>query len=453
MQMRRSIISVCTKIMLLTYGLSAFAQPKQWVDDLLLVESLTHHGIFFIDENNAIKRKISFASELPDFKAYSRNSFKASGWRNDGLYAAVRGVFEENADGFRFVNYAFTKWQDGEWDVLGFFKLMDDPGNQSLSANSLKIIPCDNDRFIVISNFSDLSGNTGPKATPFTRVKLNPATKEIKIEASIDHGVDELVEHMSNVDDLGKHMANMKFFMCVSFCNIFITGNHATLIDNTGLYWVFSLEKATLVKSGNIFKSMTLDKNIKAFSGGVRMVLASNPQNDGSILISTREEAVIDVEIDFYNEFDNTKFLKSLSDIDDYVELSGKFYDSMDKARKKINARHPWIEWHRFYPESGKTEKFLPAGAAIELEDRKNESWRPMPDGSVKMGSFELFEQEKPKPAQDKEKTAAAVAKLNYTLFIRSSDSAGCTPSIGATRCRSAALGCQEHQIRRCCCF
>jgi hypothetical protein len=427
MQTCRFIASVFAKTILLTYGLSAFAQPKQWVDDLLLVESHTPSSLFFIDENNTIKRKIPFITDLPDFET-RRSLHETSGWRNDGLYAAVRGVFEKNADGFHFVRWAFTKWQDGEWDILGFFKLMDDPGNQFLAANPLKIIPCDNDRFIVISRFTDLSGNSEPKATPFTRVKLSPATKEIKIEASIDHGMDELVERISNVDDFGEYLSNMNFFGLVYDCNVFITGNHATLIDKKGLYWIFSLEKATLVKSGNIFKSMTPEKFIKAREVFAGLILASNPENDGSILISAREEAMIDVEIDLQKELDFSKFLESLpshlyhfsgeayNNDKDYRDLFNKYSNEFGafaaRRRKETNDMHPWVEWYRIYPESGKIEKILnPEGAAIELDGREYHTWRPMPDGSVKMGPVELVELQKPKPAQDKEKDATTAAK------------------------------------------
>jgi hypothetical protein len=233
-----------------------------------------------------------------------------------------------------------------------------------------------------------------------------------------------VVERLSNVDDFGETLPDMNFFSLVYNCNVLITGDHATLIDRKGLYWVFSLEKASLVKSGNIFKSMTSEKIVKA-KLGVGLVLTSNPEKDGSILISSREEAMIDVEIDLSNELDFRKFMESVSisfssqDFEndkDYRDLFlkhiGEYHKLLDRRRKEINEQFPWIEWYRIYPESGKVEKVLnPEGSAIELDGGKNTYWRPMPDGTVKMGPVELVEQEKPKPAQDLKKDGTAVAK------------------------------------------
>jgi hypothetical protein len=405
----RFLTSTLMHFFLLTYSLSAFAQLNrnsgQWVDDLFLVRD--NFSFYLIDENNVIKQKIPFANDdLTESTVPRRFRVRQSNsvWYNDGLNMIVSGSSfssspEKDADG-SFRTHTFTKWQNGNWDVLGSFKIYDDPRNRLHINNGLNFIPCNNDRFIVISSFTDLTGNTGKDITPFTRVSLNSEKGEIKIISSITRGQDELGEQVS-MDD---------FFNIVHSSEVIITDNYATLLNySTGHYWIFSLEKASLVKYGNILKHSILKsilENIPKNFNTIHMALAvitAHPEKDGTILISTRDESAIDAEINYVNET-NEMALKMAD-----KTITGKEYqDWREKSWEKMGEQYPWIEWYRIYPETGKAEKILPPeGAAIDRDGNKNDIWRPMPDGSVQMGVKMLKEQEPEKAKQEPEKEEA----------------------------------------------
>jgi hypothetical protein len=62
-----------------------------------------------------------------------------------------------------------------------------------------------------------------------------------------------------------------------------------------------------------------------------------------------------------------------------------KIFELRLKELAKLN---PFIVWYRIYPENGKVEKLssAPEGGAYFRNGWENDVWRPMPDGSVKMG-------------------------------------------------------------------
>jgi hypothetical protein len=59
----------------------------------------------------------------------------------------------------------------------------------------------------------------------------------------------------------------------------------------------------------------------------------------------------------------------------------------MDEER----ARNPLVVWYRIHPDNGRLEKLAapPTGGATHRDSWDNEHWRPMPDGSVKMGMWD----------------------------------------------------------------
>ena len=392
----RLVISNLVRVFLVTCCLSALAQPTpvQWVGDLLFINNRNNGAYCLIDENNILKQEIPFVANLTDFPLPQplRSSEFVCGWHNDGLYAVLSGALEENADGSKFRRNTFAKWQNGEWDILGSFKMTDDPKNIRYIRNYLKAIPCDNDRFVVISGSTDLKGSY---VTPFARMSLNSATKEIRFDAFIDHGQDEIRDHMSKPE----------YFRLAGFTShIIMTDSYATLLNwTTGMYWIFSLEKASLVKSGKIFKSMTVEKIAKVKTS-TSVIMSAHPEKDyGTILISSREESAIDAEIDLDEEMTEFMVKHRVGQPDSTVKYQD-YSDLLDKRRKEVARQHPWIVWHRLYPETGKIEKIMnPEGAAIERGDEfmKTYFWRPMPDGSVKMG-YESFDPEKPSSVESK---------------------------------------------------
>jgi hypothetical protein len=289
-------------------GTSVFAQyePGQWVGDLysIIKSNRSSDGANFdyvlIDEDDKIRKIIPNLAKSKDpglppprFRALAFYAY----WRNDALYCYADGVRVKNADsGFPIKPHTFAKWQDGKWHYLGHHKV-------SAMEKLIHAIPCDNDKFIVITLGADRKQNSRER-TPFTRLSLpkslsqdetgggtegenavaeeeaffSPAS-ELKLESSIDHGIEELRPHMGRTD----------IFELAWYSKVIMTDHHATLINrNTGLYWVFSLEKASLVKAGNIFKGVTTEMILNG--GFPEAVLRANPEKDGTILIAAQEE-------------------------------------------------------------------------------------------------------------------------------------------------------------------
>jgi hypothetical protein len=161
-----------------------------------------------------------------------------------------------------------------------------------------------------------------------------------------------------------------------------MTDKFATLVSTrTGLYWVFSKEKASLVKGGNIFNKITPEHI--ASGGFEHAVLCVNPEKDGTVLISAQDEDFLTGTVDLTKkilELQRAGILK---------------FNSLAKANEWMAQQHqaednnsPFIVWYRIYPETGKVERLSlpPEGGTLHREGSKNNIWRPMPDGSVKMG-------------------------------------------------------------------
>lgn len=364
------------KVWLLALAMPAFAQNTgQWADDLYYINVSGYNNnvsgmalstSVFIDENNKIHKKIpaleskdfpvtAWFGNVPPFDSY---------WRNEAAYLLGEGVSEKNEDGSYFTRWVFAKWTEDEgWHFQGDYKT---DTNEMLEA-----IPCDNDRFIVISCAKDLTGdNRWQTRTPFARMSLHPDKKELRLDTPIDHGQDELRKYMSNPD----------FFKLAWLSQPCLTRDHATLINcNTGLYWIFSLEKASLTKAGNIFKSATPEWIAKG--GFTSSVLCARPEKAETILIAAQEEDYLikandpwKQALEFREKFNATN--------EEQMEMFKHYY------QEYVN-RSPFIAWYRVYPETGKVEKLKehPEGGTwyrVELNDG-HDAFRPMPDGSVKM--------------------------------------------------------------------
>jgi hypothetical protein len=397
--LKRLVVLSALTFCLLSLGSMAFAQsihahPGQWVDDLYLVDNFTQvftSGTFercFIDEYNKIHKKIPNITKAenfpvsPEFLQYAFSSL----WHDDAFYAFVYGDREKNEDGSLFTRYILTNWKDGEWHFFGDYKL------SAEKIGLLKCIPCDNGRFIVINSDMDLTDNKRPDGTPFHRMSIPEGKTELRIDAPIDHGQAILREHM--------HLS--KCFGLAFGSKILKTDRHAVLVNtNTGIYWVFSLEKATLVKTGNIFSKMTVEMILNG--GFPNPILCVNPEKDGTVLLSAQDEHYFVTETgDVFKEYD---------------ELAKNGFLNHEEAEKwfglrlkELAERNPYIVWYRIYPETGKVEKlaYPPEGGTVHREGGKNDVWRPMPDGSVQMAWRESMIKEQ---SEDKKGDAAAENK------------------------------------------
>ena len=360
----------------------AQGEPGQWVGDLYSVDVFpgrlinTRHAVL-IDENDEIHMTIpnllySATFPIPKEEFDSRFS-QPIVWRGGAAYALALGHGNDiDEDGRLISRNFFAKWEDGEWSLLGEFI--------TPAADLIDAIPCDGGRMIVVSSRNDLTGAAGPDRTPFARFFVVEGTTDMRLDSAIDHGQEELRPYMSDPE----------VFKTAAWAQIVLTDRHATLINpDTGLYWVFSLEKATLTHSGNIFKKVTPEMIAR---GGFSMaVLCVNPEKAGTVLISAQEE-------DFFVREDGN-WWKEVNELPDKMPgLTQEEYRKIwDFRYREALDKSPFMAWYRLDPETGKVEKLKehPEGGTWIREDAEGRVlrvWRPMPDGSVKMGwkTFDL---------------------------------------------------------------
>ena len=394
---------------------AAYAQslaPGRWVGDLYLVPAFSETDPIgssagamamksnslawtFVDKKNKIVKhipSIKTAKGFPAKNVIAQVNPYAALWRNDALYvfgssgggsrqtisfgpgerppdlSTLRNAgAEKNEDGSLFRRWTLAKWEDGEWHFMAEYKA--DP-----AINIINVIPCDNGRFIVISS-RDLNGTAGPSATPFAHMSLPEGKTELRLDAPIDWGQDDLRNQPDSVRFNLFYTGNLKTLM---------TDSHAVLLNNrTGLYWVFSLEKASLVKSGIIFRKVTPEMIAKG--GFTNAILCVNPEKEGTILISAQDEDFFITETESVNKRMGELYQSNPSMTpEEQSQYRTKF-------AKELVERNPYLFWYRIYPENGKVEKLpWPPDGGHDKREFSKETWRPLPDGSVKMGAFEF---------------------------------------------------------------
>jgi len=370
-----TIFQIC--LLLLGAAVSAQDTPGQWVGDLYRVNSFSSSfqmSSVLIDENNRIHRIIpDFAIEKNFFR--QREYFSHPTWHNGVLYVVAPGSIgkiKKNEDVPGTQRWTFAKWQDGVWHPLGHYKV-------ESNGNLLKAIPCSDGRFIVV--FCDNEGmdtESRSKTTPFHLMSVRPGQTEFSPGFSPEFSIVESIDH----GQAALPMAMPNYFWLAYWADIIMTDRHATLLSkDTGLYWVFSLENASLVKAGNIFKEKTARM---VLTGGFANspILCANPEKNGTILIAAQEDVFFTTETkSLEKETDrllNTKPYRRMP----MEEFNAKVYAPLEK---EFADRSPIIVWYRLYPETGKVEnlKVPPAGGSDLREGGKNDIWRPMPDGSV----------------------------------------------------------------------
>jgi hypothetical protein len=376
----------------------AFAQilPGQWVGDLYLVRLGTTDDQLswaFVDEYDNVNSVIPGVRQSSDVSGLCQgcggSSF--SYWHGDALHTLADGG-EVEEDGKTYRRHAFAKWQEGKWSLLGVFK--------TSGLEMLQALPCDNGRFIAISCFADIFDDGRSDRSPFCRMSLRDGKEELRIDSSIDHGQDDLRKYIREeprIDPSRYNGRELLRYRLGSSCfrlayesadAAIMTDGRATLVNRaTGLYWVFSTEKATLIKAGCIFKKVTPEMAAKG--GFHRAVLCAQPEKSGTVLLSTQDEGMFTVETeDAYKEADalyenHEKMPRGVPHrAIDWIE------DIRERRLEENKARSPLIVWYRIHPENGRVERLPapPEGGTSFREGWTNDYWRPMPDGSVRMG-------------------------------------------------------------------
>jgi hypothetical protein len=154
----------------------AYAQiVGQWVDGHFLVNDLTgprnnniSFGKILLDADGNIRKSIPNIANVVDSSILRRNrEFSVwSYWHNDSLYTLAWGLDEKDENGSEFTRYIFARWDEDEWHLLGDFK--------TDTQTMLQAIPCDNDKFIVISS-KFLGNNNSENKSPFYWMSIHPS--------------------------------------------------------------------------------------------------------------------------------------------------------------------------------------------------------------------------------------------------------------------------------------
>jgi hypothetical protein len=225
-------------------------------------------------------------------------------------------------------------------------------------------------------------------------MSIRPGKQEIRLD-------DEIA--FSGLDELQQHFADPAFVELPFMSDIVMAKNYALLINRkTGLYWVFSLEKASLVTSGMIFKEI---KPKQILSGGFpNAILCIQPEKEGTVLVAAQDEAAFMTE-----EGDSIKEINELLRENPEIPVD-EMYKIYSARREELANRNPFITWYRIYPENGRVEKLAspPFGGSVLRDGGKNDFFRPMSDGSVQHGPIKIKEPEKAKPEPSKDEDAEA---------------------------------------------
>lgn len=392
-----------TAVLVFAFGMLAFAQgtPGQWVKDLYYVDAesgsgsaLKYHKYFIDEKNNVVDSHDYMLSSDHEFRGTAFGSFWYGEESELALYSLSYRLRRNKETGSKHEEYLYLKWQDDEWHLLGKYNSQGELKGEENAIGRIRFFPCGDNRFIAISWDRDLVNDKRSDRSPFAVVSVRPTQKELVIDRSIDFGIDELQGHMSDP----------KVFSLPANARHMVAGKYGIIINpTTGLYWCFSLEKASLVKAGNIYKGLDPDEVMKTIKRGglTQAVLCANPEKDGTVLVSALEEASLKGGVSDKWDDLREKYEKPLSD-----DLPEEERDRLNKerekayieAQKKIAKGSPYIVWYRIHPENGRVEKLgvPPVGGAHEragflsklwlgMEFYRADEWRPMPDGSVKM--------------------------------------------------------------------
>jgi len=251
--------------------------PGQWVDNEQFLVSLTSNSIsptkFLINSNNDVAKTIPRLQDAKDFPVPNKYlSFVPNiYWHSGAFYAIAYSLdtsnYEMGENGTKLQRITFAKYENEAWHYIGTLRSTPDV---------VFAIPCDDNKFIVISLQIDLTGNQGRDRSPFCLVSLRHGTQEFRIDRAIDHKIDESMFEPS------------WFELAASDSTIVLSDEYAVVIhNNTGIYWVFSLKKATLTRSGRIFRKVTNEMISKG--GFNRAILQVHPEKDGNVLISAQD--------------------------------------------------------------------------------------------------------------------------------------------------------------------
>jgi hypothetical protein len=405
MPSRRALSLPLLAAALFLVGTVAQAQSfsGQWVGDLYSAYVIRGSDLAYvlIDEDDRIREEIPRIrpKDFPPERLLqdSRTPF----WHGGAMYQVFSSdYFDRESEGGAY-SWSFFKWEEGEWRVLGRYAAEPAmPGYTGMNA-----IPCDGGRFILVSYVPPEADSAGGWQ-PFCVASFPEGSESLRLDYAIDHGQDALRRHVS-----GQFRTHLELFGYTA-----VTDSHAVVVHPyTGLFWVFSLEKAKLTKAGGIFKKVTPEMIANGgFTGAVQCV---NPERQGTVLVAAQDEDYFIRNGDYWKEYveariarlddweksrdarddesnDADAVARSLKEWEEaFNVISKEVTEEMRPRRKMLLENSPHIVWYRIHPENGRVERLLepPEGGAALRGDDGWDNWesnefRPMPDGSVKMG-------------------------------------------------------------------
>lgn len=358
----------CLAVLFAGAGLSAQiwpSQPGQWVKEHFLIQEGFPSHALLLDAGNQVMLKIPSLKEAPNFPLppEQRAMNTAVLWFEGAYFACAFGKQEFDTEGKAFDRFTLAKDDGQGWRRFAELKTARDVG-------LLKFIPCTQGRFIGISSKEDLSGAKAAERSPFYRLRKATEGLELERDGVIAPGLEGLKRHL-------------EWFTLPAVSPIVMLGHHAVVLNRlTGLYWIFSLEKADLVHSGRLFPKVTDEMISKG--GFADAVYSLHPEKDGTLLVAAQSEEHFTQE-----KSDPSREVAALLKAN--PSLTAKDATRIFSQKQQDAAqRSPFICWYRIDPEKGTVKRLVsaPPGAQELREGGKPVAWRPLPDGSVRMGGI-----------------------------------------------------------------
>lgn len=360
-------------------------QPGQWVPDgFMLHEGFPCTGTI-VDASDVIRLKLP----SPIQRAPDAPNTMATGihhppfWARDHYYCVSFRVIQDK-DKAPVQRTTLHRFETSGWKELG--RLDTKP-----SVGTIKIIPCDQDRFIAISSKEDMNSAQNPRdRSPFYSLKLRENGEFV-----IGSRIDPECEPMGKEPD---------WFGLPALSPLIITEDHATLLHrSTGLYWVFSLQNGSLRRSGRMLPEIT-DEVIRKKEAR-DAILSQHPMPNQTILCLARAEGAPAGDTES-PEKAVEKLMKEHPGMDAKDAL--RIYTQKKREQLETN---PFPRWLALDPEKGTVARLIPPplGAPDFLDSRKGVAWRPLPDGNLRYGRV-VPKTEAPAPAAPRNTQGAAAS-------------------------------------------
>lgn len=342
-------------LILIAFGGCLFAQdPGQWVAKGFLFPTgdPLHPTGTILDGKNRI------LEQLPSLKAQANAGLALPARPFHALGAFHQGLLSRGKETGRVVSRLYRLERD-QWQLEAE---LDYPKDRGL----LRLLPCGENRYLGISTRDLREPLPSSGGSPFSLLHRN-ADNTLQVGSVIDPKCSELAKGGSPYGRAG--LGKLVF-----------TDHHATLMDlDSGLYWIFRLDKAQLAHHGRLYAKVS-DQLLKADQVR-KTILGIHPTPDGDLLIMARLEEVVVAGTPDPMKQAQTYLAQPGADPDHGFRLASE-------GQRQLVDRNPLVKWFRLDPETGalKVLPLPPPGGSEVLEAEQGYAWRPLPDGTLKMG-------------------------------------------------------------------